>query len=383
MLYYQSSFIPNQFIVIGTGGTGSRLVPLLSQFLKTLPWVINPTLTLIDFDVVEERNLVRQNFIRQDVGKNKAATLAARYSRHYELNIVPIIDKVVADKPYSLDHINGTSKMLHRLDRTVIFMCVDSLKAREEVLWHVLQSTGSFLVFDAGNEDDFGQITAFSSAGFSAVHPDQFSMLVAPGGKVPFESRLPFLPLDIPFYSSGRESEATGGCADLDQTLAINSLMAVNMLGMFQNFMYNKPMYYHRLNVSLSSGATPEYLTHRFLCSLNGVKRPTGTQGIAKALNVPRAMDPDTTRFSLWMFNEYAPRMIEYLDKEGVELPKDCLWERTQSIWPASRRERRGPITPEPLSDSETAQIGEEVNQAIGQMAQTIEQQAPRRPTEL
>ena len=33
-----------------------------------------------DGDVVEEKNLIRQNFVEQDVGRNKAQVLAERYS---------------------------------------------------------------------------------------------------------------------------------------------------------------------------------------------------------------------------------------------------------------------------------------------------------------
>lgn len=40
------------------------------------------TLALVDGDTVEPKNLIRQNFIEQDIGKNKAAVMADRYSPH-------------------------------------------------------------------------------------------------------------------------------------------------------------------------------------------------------------------------------------------------------------------------------------------------------------
>ena len=88
------NFVPNKIIVFGCGGTGSRVVPLIAQFVKSCAWVLNPELVLIDFDSVEEKNLLRQNFISSDVGKNKAVVLASRYSKAFNIAITPIIHRV-------------------------------------------------------------------------------------------------------------------------------------------------------------------------------------------------------------------------------------------------------------------------------------------------
>jgi len=53
-------------IQIGAGGTGSWLVPLASKLVNNIYLRLENTkkiyYTLVDFDIVEERNILRQNF---------------------------------------------------------------------------------------------------------------------------------------------------------------------------------------------------------------------------------------------------------------------------------------------------------------------------------
>lgn len=64
-------------IVVGAGGTGARVVAPLSQMLR--PGL--DTLNIVDHDIVEDRNLLRQHFIARDIGRPKAAVLAERYAK--------------------------------------------------------------------------------------------------------------------------------------------------------------------------------------------------------------------------------------------------------------------------------------------------------------
>lgn len=80
---------PVKIVLVGTGGTGGYIVPQLYRLLYALDrpiWVI-----LCDGDLVEEKNLGRQNFIEADLGKNKAMVLAERYSNAFgiETSYIP------------------------------------------------------------------------------------------------------------------------------------------------------------------------------------------------------------------------------------------------------------------------------------------------------
>ena len=65
-------------LIIGAGGEGSRLAQFLCEDLTTS--VLNPVIFAIsDDDVVEQENVNVQNFSAEDINKNKAAVIAAKY----------------------------------------------------------------------------------------------------------------------------------------------------------------------------------------------------------------------------------------------------------------------------------------------------------------
>jgi len=91
MFSYKNRQIMNNVVVVGCGGTGGRLLPMLCQIMSRGQWNdLVPTLTLIDGDEVEMKNLTRQNFIVDDVGRNKAECLAERYGAAFEMPVVCI-----------------------------------------------------------------------------------------------------------------------------------------------------------------------------------------------------------------------------------------------------------------------------------------------------
>ena len=66
----------NHPLIIGAGGVASYLLPVLLKTFKPAQ------LTIIDKDILEERNLDRQMFHPGMVGKNKAEALVETYARH-------------------------------------------------------------------------------------------------------------------------------------------------------------------------------------------------------------------------------------------------------------------------------------------------------------
>lgn len=76
------------FLVIGAGGTGGHLVPNLARMISLKNEEgYHHTLTLVDSDEVEHKNLARQQFTLRDIGKNKAEVLATRYGKAFNVNI--------------------------------------------------------------------------------------------------------------------------------------------------------------------------------------------------------------------------------------------------------------------------------------------------------
>ena len=150
-----------QIVVVGCGGTGGRIIPLLAQHIsnhnKTIDTVPNNTLhlkhkiglTLVDFDSVEQKNLTRQNFIQTDVGRNKAEIFAERYSCMYGIDI----------KYYTEIFSKNIFKNDTDLINYIIFDCTDNLKARKSIEDYVkIDGNKNRVIISCGNESDFGQI---------------------------------------------------------------------------------------------------------------------------------------------------------------------------------------------------------------------------------
>lgn len=289
MITYTPNFIPRRIVVIGAGGTGSRVIPLISQFIKTCSWVIDPEIVVVDDDIVEEKNLFRQNFIKSDIGKNKAVVLANRYSKAYDINISAVTTRI------SRQNILETTKVLTSNDTvnsgvildlskvidistvvdTIFILCVDSPVARREIVSFLIDrihsrrnntsaSRFNWLLIDSGNENDYGQVSISTGHVLSDYYSDFDLRVNALMEKLPslypIDIALKGLPINLSYFESMKEV-SSGSCADLDQTMAINCLMANAIFSIIQNFYYVKPIPYLRLNIDLTHGVIPEYIT--------------------------------------------------------------------------------------------------------------------------
>lgn len=224
-------------VVIGCGGTGSRAIPLMVQILKNSPRALAPRLVLIDDDVVEHKNLARQNFINQDVGRSKAEVLAERYSVAMDFpivsnkarisgnNLVNVVDQAMHGRGWP--SIRGTHS-------PIFILCVDTMEARMDIL---KQLPGGSIVIEAGNEDTFGNVTVFD-----------VSELRGANEATPFYGtvEIPVIPAPVARYEHALKNPSvkTGSCADLDQSAAINNLMAAGINTILQNISYGIPLRY-------------------------------------------------------------------------------------------------------------------------------------------
>jgi molybdopterin/thiamine biosynthesis adenylyltransferase len=283
MFTYRPHTLPQQFFIIGGGGTGGRLVPLLAQFLRSVTkgvgprgWLMDPQIVIVDFDIVEEKNLLRQNFIAQDVGKHKATVLANRYARAFGVNIIPWLKRIDSSmfegKLATVLKKDMPTEFIGQRD-AMILMCVDSVKARKDILKAFAEmnmSLGSnpYFVIDAGNEDTFGQVKFFHLNTLVTSFGSKTSsvMTVEPPKMTPVKVPIPFIPLDLNYYDSIVDNQVAS-CADLDQTLAINASMATMMMGVVQNYMYGKPFTYGGRSMDLNGAGSTSYM------DLNYVRR--------------------------------------------------------------------------------------------------------------
>jgi PRTRC genetic system ThiF family protein len=149
-----------QILLIGVGGGGSHLVPMLARAMAVYRKV-PMQLTLVDPDTVESRNLDRQNFVTADLDKKKAEVLAARYARAYGVEIVS--KSQLVDEPSDISDLLIKNNI--RNHPLLIISAVDNLPTRKLIheFWRY-RHNGNHTAFwiDLGGEEFHGQV-AFGS----------------------------------------------------------------------------------------------------------------------------------------------------------------------------------------------------------------------------
>ena len=282
------SAFPLNFIIIGAGGTGSRIVPMLAQLIQSLTYMANlrPILFLIDDDTVEEKNLTRQLFAPQDVGLHKAKVITERYSQFYpslEMHgIVGRVDERDSLPTFTIGTLikSGMSpedarKIMAR--RTVVITAVDSMESRRWCIASALHlpSPLSMTFLDPGNEDTFGQVTTFSGIAQCVVTnkllKDKIDALPV---LCPINLTTAYIPMPLTHYFLTPDGERTGGCADLDQTLALNALAASRTFDYIQAMMYNVPQPTHTTRFGLGGEASCSKMDVAWLKRLAEGKEP-------------------------------------------------------------------------------------------------------------
>ena len=72
----EQAFVPEIIYVVGVGGVGSQWLERLTRFLRSDPRFISKgtEVIIVDPDIVEEKNLARQNFYGFEKGRPKASS---------------------------------------------------------------------------------------------------------------------------------------------------------------------------------------------------------------------------------------------------------------------------------------------------------------------
>lgn len=142
-----------QFVLVGAGGNGARLVPPLMQILHPAD-----RLCILDHDVVEDRNLGRQHFAPQDVGQYKALVLTERYRRRLAGQEIPISAHTTQLTEENAPEIaRGLGTGAHTA--VVYIGCVDNAAARRAILKAMQSSEQPARAWvDVGNAFKDGQV---------------------------------------------------------------------------------------------------------------------------------------------------------------------------------------------------------------------------------
>ena len=163
---------PVKIIMLGAGGTGGHIAPHLYRLLHTLDRYTK--VIVCDGDIVEEKNLVRQNFIAADLGRNKAQVLAERYASAFGLEVSYIPEFIESEerlaqlvKPDTFP----TGPYLYQTQEglSILIGCVDNNRSRQ--LCHsVFKSADNLIYIDSGNGEYTGQVVCGIKRGGRAYY---------------------------------------------------------------------------------------------------------------------------------------------------------------------------------------------------------------------
>lgn len=232
-------------ILAGCGGTGSWLAPAVARIGKILIERFDTAASIyfIDPDVVEEKNIYRQNFCAAEIGENKAETLAMRFGLSWGIEIHAVKVKFA-------DAVNR-SRLFD--NQTFVVGCVDRASARKEIS-NSTKDHDQIAWLDCGNSESYGQVVL----GVNTRILDRFSI---PG----YCNWLPMPDVQHPELVSEQkvgklftQPESPLSCADMalqdSQGLAINQRMAAEAADYLVRMLITRDLKKFATYIDLESG---------------------------------------------------------------------------------------------------------------------------------
>ena len=208
--------------LVGCGGTGGFIAPLLDKLVYRMNRQKNVSLTYIDHDRVEEKNLLRQRFEKQDISNYKSIVLALKAISKVTVSIEEFKD--FADK---VDIVSRNTIL-------IVIGAVDTAEGRRQIA-HYVERRGKYnnRVFwiDCGNTAKTGQVILGNS---SEIRADAIGYSSVPWPSI----QEPDLLID----DDSETTEVAQGCAEMEdqQHFILNSLTATYCVAMLEELLENR-----------------------------------------------------------------------------------------------------------------------------------------------
>lgn len=155
-----SATAPVKIIVLGAGGTGGYLIPHLYRIAFS-DENRDYRIIICDGDIVERKNLIRQNFIEQDIGRSKASVLAERYAGAFGIECEYIPEYIESEQRLKElvrpDFTKSPWSNAVETQRVILIGCVDNNKSRA-ICHKVFYETKDLVYIDSGNGEHTGQV---------------------------------------------------------------------------------------------------------------------------------------------------------------------------------------------------------------------------------
>ncbi len=148
--------IKYDLIVVGAGGTGTYFLKEVSRFMSGNGGNdLIKSMHIFDGDTVEEKNLKRQCFTMEDVGRNKAAVMAEILNEAFGMSFVAHPSYVTDISQIEKCFCKSNSQLVKTVP--LIISCVDNHGCRL-LLEKLFEQIPSIVLLDSGNEFSTGEV---------------------------------------------------------------------------------------------------------------------------------------------------------------------------------------------------------------------------------
>lgn len=138
-----------KFVIVGAGGTGSFLLPIIMRFLNSRQ-DSEIEVVICDGDKYDEGNVNRQEFAHSKIGMNKAEVQSEMFRRKF-----PNLSIFCVPEYLGKENINSVIT-----DGATVFCCVDNHFCRHLISEHC-QKLKDVLLISGGNEEFDGNVQAY------------------------------------------------------------------------------------------------------------------------------------------------------------------------------------------------------------------------------
>lgn len=142
-----------KIILIGAGGTGGYIAPHLYRIAFAAGCAAR--IIIADGDIVEGKNLIRQNFAECDIGRNKAQVIAERYAAAFGIRAEYIPDFI--EDETMLTNLTSSGYYNSEGPTVVLIGAVDNNRSRQ-LCNKIFNKSRNIIYIDSGNGEYTGQV---------------------------------------------------------------------------------------------------------------------------------------------------------------------------------------------------------------------------------
>lgn len=155
-----ATYRPVKIVVIGAGGTGGYIIPHLYRIAFAAKRQCR--IIIADGDIVERKNLIRQNFAECDIGENKAEVMANRYAEVFGIETEYIPNYIESESElikllYYYDKKSYDYGYSYATPISILIGAVDNNRSRI-MFNNVFNKLNDLIYIDSGNGEFTGQV---------------------------------------------------------------------------------------------------------------------------------------------------------------------------------------------------------------------------------